>query len=182
MFIYNLRFSNPAYNMLYLIMRISDSQWRSLEERLDDEDISLPQFRLLTVLRHHDKPLTPAELSRCVFRESQTITFTLNDLRKKGYIERLPDHKDKRLVKIQINESGKQLLKKHDRWIATTVSEITSCFSTDEFKLFGECLNKLQEKVFQLSGIDLVKPLDEFDGRINTTGTDLAEADSLPTI
>ncbi len=181
LFIHDLRFSDPGYNMLYLFLQTSTAIWRTIEVGLSEEHVTLAQLRLLLIVRHHDKPLTPAELCRCVFRESQTVTIALNHLENNGYVKKVKDQNDKRKVRIQITERGKQLLKKHDQWIASSANEIVSCFSKEELQQFEEYLKRLREWVFQLFGIGLVEPIGESYGTMQLVDTNLARPRTLPT-
>ena len=162
MLIHDLRFSEPAYNTIYLFLQTSVAIWRTLELELSKEDVTLEQFRLLLIVGHHERLLTPAEICRYIFRESQTVTNTLNHLEKDGYVKKVKDQNDKRKVRIQITERGKQLLEKYDQWVAPSANEIISCFSKEELQQFEEYLKRLREWVFQLLGIGLVAPIGKF--------------------
>lgn len=167
MSIYEPHYSDPAYDVLLLLAQTSDVIYRSLEAELNGEDVTLAQLRLLLVLSRHDRPLTPAELCRYLFRKSQTITTILNNLEKRGYVKMVGDQKDKRLVRVHTTEKGKQLLNKHSQWISKTVNEILSCFSEDELQQFKGYLKRLHYWAFQLYGIELVEPMPGFDSTDN---------------
>ena len=164
--IYDLHYPNPTYDMFFLLLQTSDLIHRILEERLDEENegVTLAQLRLLLVLSRHDRPLTSAELGRCVFRKSQSITTALDQLKKSGYVAVIRDQKDKRLVRIHITEMGEQLLEKHLPWLHQGQREMVSCFSIDELQQIEEYLRRLRYWLFQLSGMKLIEAVPEFDG------------------
>lgn len=164
MYIYDLHYPNPTYDMFFLLLQTTDLIYRILEERFEGEDITLAQLRLLLVLSRHDAPLTSAELGRCAFRKSQTITTELNQLEKKGYVAIIGDQKDKRLVRIHITEMGEQLIKKYLQWLHQDMSEMVSCFSMDELKQSEEYLKRLRYWLFQLMGMKVIRPVPGFDG------------------
>ena len=166
MSIYDLQYSNPTYNMFFLLLQTSDLINRIIEERLheEDKDITLAQLRLLLILKRHNRPLTSAELSRCSFRKSQTITHTLNQLAKSGYVELTRDQKDKRLMMIHITDVGEQFLRKQLKWMSQAMNEMVSCFSTEDTKHAEDYLERFRHWLFQLSGMDLLEPVPEFDG------------------
>lgn len=157
MSIYESYYSDPPYNVLLLLARTNEVINRSLEAELNEEEVTLAQLRLLLILSRHDRPLTPAELGRHLFRKSQTITIILNNLEKRGYVEIVGDQKDKRLVRVHMTEKGEHLLNKHSQWISKVVNEIVSCFSEDELQQFKGYLERLHNWSFQLYGIDLVE-------------------------
>lgn len=162
MYIRDLHFSDSTYHTLYMFLQTSSAIWKTMEERIRDENVNLAQLRLLLIMSHHDKPLTPAEIRQYVLRESHTVVVSLNHLVRNGYAEKMKDRSDKRKVRIQITEKGKQLLEKHHHWIAAYKKEIVTCFSKEEFRQFEEYTKRLREKVFQFFGIDLVGPMDGF--------------------
>ena len=156
MSIYKPNYSDLTYDVLLLMAQTSDVIYRSLEAELDEKDITLAQLRLLLVLSRQDRPLTPAELCRYLFRKSQTMTNMLNRLEERGYVEIVPDQKDKRLVMVHMTGKGKQLLNVHSQWISKAADEIVSCFSEDELQQFKGYLTRLHHWSFQLYGVDLV--------------------------
>lgn len=162
MSIHDLRFSDPAHHILYLFLQTSSAIRKTLEEGVSEEHVTLAQLRLLFIISRHDRPLTSAEIGRYVFRESHTNVVTLDNLDKNGYIEKTRDQNDKRMVRIQITEKGKQLLDKHYQWITSSVNEMVSCFSKEELQQFKEYLKRLREGVFGLSGVEMVEPMDGF--------------------
>lgn len=157
MSVYEPYHSDSGNDVLLLLAQTSDVIYRTLEAELNEQDVTLAQLRLLLVLSRQDKPLTPAELCRYLFRKSQTVTIILSNLETRGYVAMLGDQKDKRLVRVHITEKGKELLNKHTEWISKAVTEIVSCFSQDELQQFKGYLKKLHRWSFQLSGIELVK-------------------------
>ena len=130
--LHDLNFSDPGYQLTYLIHQVGEATWRAIEERLIDEHITLSQLRMLIIVNYSDTPLTPAEICRLIFRESQTITSSLSQLQKKGYVQKVADTEDKRKVRIQLTESGKQLVEKHNQWISDALSGSVSLFSKEE--------------------------------------------------
>lgn len=169
MSIYDLQYANSTYNMFFLLLQTSDLINRNIEERLYEEDnnITLAQLRLLLVLKRHKRPLTSAELSRCSFRKSQTITHTLNQLAKNGYVVLIRDQKDKRLMMIHVTDLGEQLLKKHLKWMSKAIHEMVSCFSMEDIKQAEDYLERFRHWLFQVSGMELLEPVSEFDGSEN---------------
>jgi DNA-binding MarR family transcriptional regulator len=154
--IYKPHYSDLTYDVLLLLAQTSDVIYRSLEAELDEKDITLAQLRLLLVLSRKDRPLTPAELCRYLFRKSQTMTNMLNRLEERGYVEIMRDQKDKRLVMVHMTDKGQQLLNTHTQWISKAADEIVSCFSEDELQQFKEYLTRLHHWSFRLFGVELV--------------------------
>lgn len=163
--VHDLSFSDPGLYLQYLYLETSDAlmgMWKSLEIKLADDKITVSQLKLLIVLLHHTRPLTNAEISRCGFRESQTVIGDIKNLEKHDYVIRVEDSNDKRKIGIAITDKGIELLKKHHEWVHSYRNEILSCFTKEELQQFVIYLKRLRNWVLDICGIDIVKPLNEF--------------------
>lgn len=87
--------------------------------------------------------ITVTELAQSVSRPLPSITETLNKLEKLGYIIRLRDQTDKRIVYIRLTESGKVLDLFMSREVKTFLDDIFECFSDEDketlLHLMGKC-------------------------------------------
>lgn len=164
--IYDLSFRDPDLNLAYLLQHTADVWWKAIELKFYDNRISLQQWRLLNVLKYHKGSITPAEISRCLFRKSQTVTSEINDLVEKGYVEKTVDPINKKRVRIQMTESGHRVFQENEDWIAVTRKELSSCFSPDELEQFQDYLKKLRDWILDIIGVDLLEPLDDFQASI----------------
>ena len=167
MYIYDLRHFDPSIRLIYTIVQTSNAIWKVLEEHISDVDINIAQFRILNVLLCHNQPLAPADICHCLHKESQTITVSINRLIEKGYVQKIKDEYDKRYVRIHITEKGKELLYKYNQRLINLVKEISDCFSDLEVQQFNNSLDKLYDHVFQILGVDIVKPISGFCGNPN---------------
>lgn len=72
-----------------------------------------------------------------------TLTISVNNLVKKGYVERVRSEEDRRVVLISLSEKGKRAYlhhqRFHDRMIATVVEELTE----EEQQVLEKALVKL---------------------------------------
>jgi DNA-binding MarR family transcriptional regulator len=70
------------------------------------------QFNLLCALRRAGKPyqLSPKELAGSMLITSGAITYVTDQMEKAGYVERLPDRRDRRALLVRLTSEGKKLV------------------------------------------------------------------------
>lgn len=78
-------------------------------EILSDYDITPPQFNALQFLVNEGE-LTVSELSSRLFLAPSTITDLIDRMVKSDLVKRIKDDKDRRIVKLQVQEKGENLI------------------------------------------------------------------------
>lgn len=89
----------------YLLARARTMLSRAVDEALHPLDITHAQgsvFLLLSFGKCH----TAAELARDLFIDSAAMKRTLDKLASKGYLQRVADPKDKRLLRLELTAAG----------------------------------------------------------------------------
>jgi DNA-binding MarR family transcriptional regulator len=112
---------------------------------------TLSQFDVLAHLSREKEGATLAELSRHLLVTAGNITGLIDRMERLGYVKRIRDIKDRRVIRVQLTESGERLtatvLPQHSQ-------DITEAFwpLNDQEKLqFRDLLDKLIE------GLDVSK-------------------------
>lgn len=162
LYVHCLHFASRSFKMCYLLSQTTTAIQRLVDEYDNNNDVNHAQCKILAILKHHNRPLTHAEICSYLYRESQTVGASLTRLLDKGYVKKKVDPKDKRYVRIEITAKGEQVIEKQFQWMMPLCNEIMSCFSDDEVEQIESHLVKLLDWVFQLSGIEVREPLDEF--------------------
>ena len=70
--------------------------------------VSAPQLHCLLAL-HEYGPLPPSQIARYIMVKSSTVTGIIDRLEQKGFVERLRNSPDRRVITIQLTEAGKGL-------------------------------------------------------------------------
>lgn len=80
------------------------------------EDITQGERRILGYLTSEGDRLRAGELSEKLHFSTPRVASVLKSLEKKGFIERVQDPKDKRVVVVHITEAGKNfVLEEHEK-------------------------------------------------------------------
>ncbi|KYH28742.1 MULTISPECIES: MarR family winged helix-turn-helix transcriptional regulator [Clostridium] len=74
-----------------------------------------------------------------------TLTTAINNLVKKGYVERQRDEKDRRVVKIILTRAGKLAYRVHEKFHSDMIKATIEGLSEDEEKVLERALSKLND-------------------------------------
>jgi len=101
-------------------------------------------FNSLAVIEGAPDPLTPKEISERTYLSSATMTATLNALEHNGWVRRMPNHRDRRSVLVEITAKGQavadQLLPGIRRVEQAVLAELTHAERVTLLKLLAKVL------------------------------------------
>ena len=97
--------STEAYATL---CRVGDVLLTELEQHIE-ATVGVKQVvaTALAVIDGAERPLTPSEIGERVLLPSASITSTLDNLERRGWIQRVPNPDDRRSLLIEITEAGR---------------------------------------------------------------------------
>jgi DNA-binding MarR family transcriptional regulator len=73
-----------------------------------------------------------------------TLTISINNLVKKGYVDRIRSVKDRRVVLISLSEKGKKVYKYHERFHSKVMAEISQYLDDEETEVLFKALDGLK--------------------------------------
>jgi len=126
-----------------LLSETYHTMWRSREKELDMAGISAIQAGVLLLVNNSQEPVTPAVLSRFLYREPHTISGLLTRMEKQGLVKRVKDLKRKNQVRIVLTEKGKKAYEKQNR--AGVTNKILTTLTAEERSNFVAYLEKLKK-------------------------------------
>ena len=98
-----------ALNVYVKLMRASNQATRNIHEHLKDVNLTISQFGVLEAL-YHLGPLTPGELGKKILKSNANLTTVIDSLEKKSLVTRTKSDVDRRVVNVQLTESGRELI------------------------------------------------------------------------
>ncbi len=126
----------------YLLARSRTMLSRAIDESLRRLDITHAQgsvFMMLSMGSCH----TAADLARELFIDSAAMKRTLDKLESKGYVQRIVDENDKRLFKLALTSSGKQLAAQLPAVYSEVLDVGFTGFAPEEISFLKYLLRKL---------------------------------------
>lgn len=112
-------------------------------------DVSIKEMHTIDVIG--DVPdATPSDVSRALMVTLGTVTTSLNNLERKGYIERVRSTKDRRVVHLYLTKKGRLVYRLHQRFHRAMVKRITDGMDETEFQVMKTGLVNLYKFLEEL--------------------------------
>lgn len=113
---------------------------------LSDYSITPPQFAVLQWLLDSGD-MTIGELSNKMYLACSTMTDLIDRMEKKDLVKRVKDAKDRRVVRIQLLDKGKNIIDEVIKKRQGYLEEVLINFSIDEILMLREQLEKLYNEM-----------------------------------
>ena len=108
------------------------------------KDISLKEMHTIDVIGKFPEA-TPSKVSKELMVTLGTVTTSLNNLERKGYIERIRSEQDRRVVYLHLTKKGRLLHRLHKRFHKAMVEKIIDGMSPEEMNVMGKGLINLYQ-------------------------------------
>ncbi|KRL05355.1 MarR family winged helix-turn-helix transcriptional regulator [Liquorilactobacillus oeni] len=103
--------------------------------------------RLLRVLAETDNELTAGAIADILAIRPASVTQIIKKLEAQGYIQRIKDEEDARVVRAKITSKGRKQLESLERKQTDFQTALFDVFDNDEREQFGKSLRKLNKHV-----------------------------------
>ena len=107
-------------------------------------DVTIKEMHTIDVIGEK-KDATPTDVARTLMVTLGTVTTSLNNLERKGYIERVRSTKDRRVVHLYLTKKGRLVYRLHQRFHRAMVRQITEGMDEVEFKAMKKGLLNLYQ-------------------------------------
>lgn len=128
-----------AEQLLRLTRRLQRIQSRQLEPI----GITPAQFRLLRTTAHYDGAPRMADLAERLDVVPRAVTTLVDGLEAAGRVRRAPDPTNRRVVRIEITEEGRAVLRSMRDARKAAAEEILAPLTADQREMLGSLLNAL---------------------------------------
>lgn len=102
-------------------------------------------YQVGIILSRQPDAVTMSDLSKALDVPQSTATRIADWLVKSGYVKRLPDPEDRRIVRVALTRTGQQMYKTVNQFIQKRVEQLLSQFTADERESLVLLLRKLVE-------------------------------------
>ena len=142
---------NEALRLWVLLGQTRDLIRNAIRKELEQFNVTSRQAAVLMVIQASTEKLTPAEISRQLFREPHTISAVLKRMEKQGWLTRQKDLNKKNMIRIALTEEGRKLYHKTSN--RKSLHKIFSCLSEEEIRQLSSCLEKLKRRGMKETGM-----------------------------
>ena len=125
---------------------IQEHNLREKIGQINDRDVF---FTIGFVFSRQSEPITMGDMSRILGVPFSTATHTADWLVKNGYVQRLADPEDRRVVRVELTEVGKELYRTMNDLLLESAEQFLHNFSLEERKELGRLLGKLVDNLEQ---------------------------------
>ena len=133
-------------NLVALKKQIHESKPSGKEAGIEDAGLF---YNAGSVFFRYEGPITMGELSRDLEVPLSTATRTMDWLVNNGYAQRLPDPKDRRVVRVELTGKGKETFQAISTFMLGRVEQILSPLNQAERKTFLSLMNKVLDSFEQ---------------------------------
>jgi DNA-binding MarR family transcriptional regulator len=130
-----------------------------MSERMRDEDLSAPRWRMLLRLwveeQAGNESLSPTQLSLAQKVSKNTISSHLRSLEEQELIERELDADDLRQFRIRLTERGRDLVRRSTPGHMTFLNELAADLSPYEVETLQFLLQKLHGSLLRHAQVDM---------------------------
>jgi DNA-binding MarR family transcriptional regulator len=132
--------------MLNVKASIHEHNLREKLEQINDRDVF---FTIGFVFSRQSEPITMGDLSRILGVPFSTVTRTVDWLVSNDYVQRLADPEDRRVVRVELTETGKELYRAMNNLLLESTQRVLGNFTLEERKELGRLLGKLVDNLDQ---------------------------------
>lgn len=164
---------SKAKSVVLLLRRVVGLVYQYSRLMLKEYGITSPQYVALKVLAKAEEPLSSVALSKELKVTPANVTAIVDRLEKKGYVQRMRKANDRRILQLELTESGAEFTSQLiDLMEAKVIEQLMHLDPTDVDALL-RTLEKLvnlmdqkgfEEAVFATEPEDVFKELDPIKG------------------
>lgn len=153
---YDYKFSDVALTSWVLCRQTWSGMQKVAERKLAKSGLTPEQVDILWICRDYPGLMTPAELSRLIFREEQSVTGLLNRMEREGLVRRYAKRKGKPYTEVKITDKGTEAADAGVQVAKALITEVMSTLSPPEHEELQRILRVLQGKIAELLYIEVV--------------------------
>jgi DNA-binding MarR family transcriptional regulator len=152
-----------GHALLSMLRQTHDAILKIRQRELNKYDLTPEQAAAVMVIHALKGRATTAEISRRLFRESNSITVLVKRLEKRGFIKRVPDDKRRNIIRISLTEKGNEAY--YNALQIEAFNKIIKKFSIRKRQQLWKLLEKLRNYALKDMSYD-VKSFSDFSAML----------------
>lgn len=131
---------------IYLIKRLETEVTSRMIEMLGAYEITPSQYTILSFVGDSETDLSSAQLSRRFLMTPQAMNEVVSTMQRKALLTKNTDPNHKRILRIQLTETGQQTLQHCNIAMDRLEAELLADFSASEIDLFRGLIGKILDQ------------------------------------
>ncbi len=148
-----LPWDNPRFRNWIAVAKASQIIHQKLAKALTSLDIKVPHLDILANL-YRFEGISQQDLARKLLVGRSNISMLLPQIEKRGLIERRPDDRDKRILRLHLTDKGRELTRKALAIELELIEYSMSTTSEEECNHVGDVMQRMIARMeeFEASG------------------------------
>jgi MarR family transcriptional regulator for hemolysin len=155
---YDMEFLDPTMTTLALLRQTWTVVSKVSESKLAKVGLTPEKLAVMWACRDYPGTLTPAEISRLLSREAQSIAGLLNRMEKDGLVKRIPKRKGHPFTQVKLTAKGEELCDPGIQAYKEVIQGLSSELSAEEREQFHNTLYRLRQKMFDQLHMEVGEP------------------------
>lgn len=141
-----LPWDNPRFKNWIAVAKASQVIHQKLAKALQALDIKVPHLDILANLYRFDG-ISQQDLARKLLVGRSNISMLLPQIEKRGLIERRPDNRDKRILRLHLTDKGRDITRQALAMELDLIEHSMSTTTVEECNHVGEIMNRMIKKM-----------------------------------
>ena len=141
----------PMPMMLYQVVHLHKQY---VLQQMKPTGLQVSQAGILFILRNCG-PMSQREIADKIHVTPPSVTVAIQKLEKLGYIERRPDERDQRVMRIYLTEPGDTAVDQVQRILETTQEKLLRHMSPEEKLLLRRLVLQMRDNLMEEQELDL---------------------------
>ncbi|MEV0037746.1 MarR family transcriptional regulator [Streptomyces sp. NPDC050804] len=125
------------------LLRLTRRLQRAQKRQMEPIGITPAQARLLRTVAYYDQPPRMADLAERLEVVPRAVTSLVDGLEASGWVRRAPDQTNRRVVRIELTDSGRATLRSLRGARRTAAEDILAPLTADQREVLGGLLSTL---------------------------------------
>ena len=135
-----------AYDLYALVVFLHKNCNADLFEAVGALELSLTQIKLLHHLEDQSRELTLKEAADLVLISLPAASRTVDDLYRRGFVERHEDSEDRRMKRVSLTDPGRAVIRRLNAARLSGLEQFTQTLNDAERRKLAGALKKLLER------------------------------------
>ena len=155
---YDFQFPDTSLTTFTMLRQTWAAVSKVAETKLAKVGLTPEQVAVLWACRDYPGTLIPAEISRLVFRENQTVAGLLNRMEKDGLVKRIPKRRGHPFTEVKITEKGEKACSPGIEVMKGLITELMAALSAEKQEQLQSLLRVLRDRSLEELYIEAKPP------------------------